>query len=162
MAWLRWLAAALALVLHASAVLAQVTFPAPELLGRPTDSSVTIHVVPGSTIQAYVEYGLAPGSYQSQTPTVTAPANQPLRVLLSGLQPNTRYYYRMQYSVDGVTWIPRTERTFHTQRAPGSAFTFTVTSDSHISIVFGNATLWQQTLANVAADTPNAWAATCG
>jgi cytoskeletal protein RodZ len=148
-------AAALVLVLRASAALGQVTFPGPELLGRPTDSSVTINVVPGSTIQAYFEYGLAPATYPFQTPIFNAVANEPLRVVLSGLQANTRYYYRMQYSVDGMSWTPRAERSFHTQRATGSAFTFTITSDSHINILLGTATLWQQTLTNVAADAPD-------
>jgi hypothetical protein len=62
----------------------------------------------------------------------------------------------MLYSQDGgSSWVARAEHSFHTQRLPGSTFTFTITSDSHINIVFGNPSLWQTTLLNVANDHPD-------
>ncbi|MGO9640860.1 MAG: malectin domain-containing carbohydrate-binding protein [Candidatus Acidiferrales bacterium] len=134
----------------------QVSFPGPELLGRPTDQSVTVNVVASVAIEAYFEYGTQSGSYPYQTTTVSSAANQPLVVVLSNLQSNTRYYYRMVYRQTGATsWITRAEHSFYTQRPPGSTFTFTVTADSHINIVFGNASLFQKTLQNIAGESPD-------
>ena len=133
-----------------------MSFPGPELLGRPTSHSVTINVVASAAIDAYFQYGTQPGQYSGQTSTASSPANEPLVVVLSGLQSDIRYYYRMMYRPAGTsTWIPRTEHSFRTQRAPGSTFSFTVVSDSHINIVFGNPSLYQRTLQNVAADNPD-------
>ena len=65
---------------------------------------------------------------------MTATGGQPSEVVISGLTANTQYYYRMQYHVPGDAmddWVNRTEHSFWTQRAKGSTFIFTVTSDSH-------------------------------
>jgi hypothetical protein len=59
----------------------------------------------------------------------------------------------MVYSTDGgSTWIERGEHTFHTQRAQGSGFTFTIISDSHMSGGGGTVALYEQTLDNVSND----------
>ena len=92
-----WLLASLMLSSNARG---QVGFPGPELLGRPTDHSVTINVVTDTAIDAYFEYGTQSGGPYTQTspasgaagPASTA-ANVPLVVVLSGLSPNTQYFY---------------------------------------------------------------------
>jgi hypothetical protein len=62
----------------------------------------------------------------------------------------------MQYSTDGgSTWTARTEKTFQTQRAAGSTFTFDITSDAHVNIVMGEATTWQNTMNDIPADNPD-------
>ena len=149
-------------LLPASNVQGQVTFPGPELLGRPTDHSVTINVVASAAIQAYFEYGTQSGVYTQTNPAsgaagpASTAANVPLVVVLSGLSPNTQYFYKMVYRQTGTSsWITRAEHSFHTQRLPGSTFTFTVASDSHINIVFGNSSLYKQTLTNVAGENPD-------
>jgi hypothetical protein len=138
---------------------AQVTvgFPGTELLGRPTATSVTLSLVANTAIRAYVVYGtVSGGPYPNQTPTTSAAANQPLLIVVNGLASNTRYYYRVMYQpVAGGAWIARDEHSFSTQRTPGSTFTFTVMSDSHINIVFGNSTLYQTALQNAAKDRPD-------
>jgi len=132
-----------------------ITFTGAEMLGRPTDTSITIKIVPASAIQYYYQYGTASGDYDWQTETVTAGAGQPSTITLSGLSPNTRYYYRMQYNYNSTGWVARAEHSFWTQRASGSSFTFTITTDSHVNIQLGNATTWQNTLNNVAGDNPD-------
>lgn len=62
----------------------------------------------------------------------------------------------MAYREPNATdWSFRDEHSFQTQRAQGSTFTFTVTSDSHVNILLGTATMWQQTMTNVANDRPD-------
>jgi hypothetical protein len=132
-----------------------VTFTATELLGRPTDSSITVNVVPSVNGQVYFKYGTATGVYTGQTSTTALVSGTPTEVVIQGLTPNTRYYYRMVSSLDGVNWVDGDEHSFETQRSPGSTFTFTITSDSHVNIQLGSATTWQQTMTNVANDHPD-------
>jgi hypothetical protein len=133
-----------------------ITFTAEELLGKPTDTSISINIVPASTIEYHYQYGTASGVYTGQTPNATATGGQPHNVVISGLTANTRYYYRMRYHLPGETdWVLRTEHSFWTQRAKGSTFTFTIISDSHMSGGGGNVSQYQQTLANVAAENPD-------
>jgi len=146
-----------------SSARAQVSFPGPELLGRPTDRSVTVNVVANAAIEAYFQYSTQAGGPYTQTSPVSgaaspasAAANVPLVIVLGNLAPDTQYFYRMIYRQTGTsTWTTRPEHTFHTQRAPGAGFTFTVGSDSHINIVFGSPSLFQQTLQNIAAENPD-------
>jgi hypothetical protein len=136
----------------------EITFSGPELLGRPTDTSVTINIVPDATIEYSYQYGTTSGLYTGQTSPATATGGQPHETTITGLQPNTHYYYRMRYHApgDGMNdWVTRDEHSFWTQRDPGATFSFTITSDSHVNILLGSATTWQQTLARVASDHPD-------
>jgi hypothetical protein len=112
---------------------AQITFTGEELLGKPTDNSITVNIVPASDIyELYYEYGTSPGVYTDQTGTSSATGGQPHEMVISGLAANTRYYYRLAYRTSsGGTLYTRDEHTFHTQRAPGSTFKFTIISDAH-------------------------------
>ena len=141
----------------------QVSFPGPELLGRPTDTSIAINVVANAAIQAYFEYGTQSGGENQTSATsgssaspLSAAANLPLVAVISGLGPDTEYYYYMVYRQSATSsWITRPEHSFHTARSAGDTFTFTVTSDSHINIEFGNPALFQQTLKNIAGESPD-------
>ncbi|HET6350655.1 MAG TPA: metallophosphoesterase, partial [Coriobacteriia bacterium] len=128
---------ALCLSAVASVSAQTATFTAGELLGKPTDTSVSINVVPASAIQYRYVYGTSPGADTFQTTVVDAEAGQPSNATIGGLSPNTRYYYHMVYDADGsVTdgdYETRDESSFWTQRAVGESFAFTVTSDIHNS-----------------------------
>jgi hypothetical protein len=105
-----------------------------ELLAKPTDTSITINIVPATTIEYHYQYVTSSGSYTAQTSNFVATGGQPHEVVISDLSPNTQYYYRMQYRAPGNAmndWVNRTEHSFWTQRSGGSTFTFKITSDSH-------------------------------
>ena len=136
-------------------VVAQVSFSATELLGRPTDTSITVNVVPSGNGVVYFEYGTASGVYSGQTSHFALVSGTPTDVVMQNLTPNTHYYYRMVSSSDGANWFAGAEHSFITQRPPGSTFTFTVTADSHVNIILGNAATWQQTMTNIANDHPD-------
>lgn len=111
-----------------------VAFTGEELLGKPTDTSITINIVPATTMEYHYQYGTSPGLYTEQTPNWTATGGQPHEVVISDLIPNTQYFYRMRYHLPGegeTDWVERPEYSFWTQRAPGSTFVFTVISDTH-------------------------------
>ncbi len=132
------------------------TFTGPELLCRPTNNSVTVHVVIDTAREIYFQYGTASGVYSGETGVYTTTANEPIKVVIDGLAANTKYYYRMGHrAVGGGTWTYRDENSFYTQRAQDSTFTFTITSDSHVNIMLGNATTWQNTLTRIGDDNPD-------
>ena len=125
------------------------------LLGRPTDDSISVNVLPDLTGDLYFEYGTTSGVYTDQTSTIACTAGDPCEVLIDSLSADTLYYYRMQFRETAQSWVPTAEYSFHTQRPPGSPFTFTITSDSHVDILLGTEAIWTQTLNNVAADHPD-------
>jgi len=66
------------------------------LLGRPTDHSVTANVIPDTSGEISLEYGITTG-YGSQTSTVTCTATEPVEVVIDGLAPDTEYYYQVRF-----------------------------------------------------------------
>src|SRR5690242_8791298 len=104
-----------------------------EILGRPTDYSITVNARDYTALEMYFEYGVTPSIYVAQTVSTVSAANQPVETVMDSLAPDTRYYYRMRYRAAGSSgdFSAGTEHTFHTQRAPGSSFVFCAQGDSH-------------------------------
>jgi hypothetical protein len=130
------------------------------LLGRPTDHSVTANVIPDQSGEISFEYGTASGVYGNQTGATSCTADEPVEVVIGGLTSNTRYYYQLRFrATSGDPWTAGGEHSFHTQRPPGSAFTFTIISDSHLGQYGGQTAnqkaLYQLSLLNVEADQPD-------
>jgi hypothetical protein len=127
-------------------------------LGRPTDSNITLNVLLNEDLDAYFEYGTASDTYTSQTSVVTISATVPVEVEIGNLLADTRYYYRMRFrSPGGGVFKEGAEYTFHTQRAPGSTFTFGIQGDSHPERI-GKAfdpDLYTRTMMTVASDEPD-------
>lgn len=137
------------------------TFVGKELLGRVTDRSVTVNCHALIPVQIYFEIGRAPEIYERETEVRSYAAGEQIEEQLGGLEPNTRYYYRMRYRRRGNgAYHAGPERTFHTQRPPSSSFTFVVQSDSHLQGLLRNGSvhsmrLYQRTLLNAAAASPD-------
>ena len=136
-------------------------FIAAEIAGRPTNTSITTNIVPAAAMRLYYEYGTQSGQYTGKTTAQTASAGNPLETLIDGLQPNTRYYYRVNYSLAGAgitpNGTPGPERTCVTQRAPGNSFSFAIQGDSHPERLGREFTpeFYALTLATAAADKPD-------
>jgi hypothetical protein len=124
-----------------------------EILGRPTDKSMTISVLFSEVVQVYVEYGTAQGAFSQSTATITSLPETPVVMELQPLLANTRYYYRTVFKTPGAAnFQVGPTRTFHTQRAPGATFTFTVEADEHLYDKKGIRSLYQICLDNQAKD----------
>jgi hypothetical protein len=107
-------------------------------------------------VEYYLEYGTQAGNYNLQTNLFTNSKNTPDEIELKNLIPNKRYYYRMKYRLVGIpNYTTSPEYSFHTQRAPGSTFTFTIEADEHLYDKKGIKSMYEITLANQAADNPD-------
>jgi phosphodiesterase/alkaline phosphatase D-like protein len=136
----------------------QASFDGTIILGRPTDRSISANVLGSTDRLVFFEYGLQSGVYSMQTGVTALPAGQPLEVLLDQLQPDSRYYYRLRFKGAGDTAFDAdAERTFHTQRLPGSTFVFDIQGDSHPERAGKefDANLYVRTLGTAAADQPD-------
>ncbi len=130
-------------------------FLAQEMLGRPTDTSITVNVAPRRHFEIYYEYGTKPGVYTGKTQSGVYPAGEPQNALIDGLRPNTQYFYRMRYRESGSSeFLARPEHTFHTARPSGSSFTFTVQFDPHMDERSDDLT-YKTSLLNMLADKPD-------
>ena len=132
-----------------------VNFAGKELLGRPTNNSVTVNVAADRDLEFYFEYGTASAAYTAQTAAATFPGGTPFNVVIDKLQPNTRYYYRMRYREPGASaFAAGNEHTFQTQRPRGSTFTFAIQFDPHMD-ENSDPEVYRLTLASELSDKPD-------
>ncbi|MFN7733212.1 MAG: metallophosphoesterase [Pirellula sp.] len=124
------------------------------LLGRPTDHSITVRVLFHRPATATLEFGTQSGQYEHRTEPRRFEAKGVQDFVLDALAADQRYYYRLilQEASGEETWSD--EATFHTQRAPGSPFVFTVQSDSHLD-ENTRGEVYLRTLANALSDGPD-------
>ncbi len=126
-----------------------------ELLGRPTDHSVTIQMIFWDSVEVKIDYGTQPGSYSFTSTSQTFLPETPAEIVLNGLQSNTTYYYRMAYrSPNTAAWNNRPEYRFKTQRSDTSSFNFIVQADPHLDQLSDTA-LYQRCLQNQLDDQPD-------
>ncbi|MFH1839652.1 MAG: metallophosphoesterase [Nanoarchaeota archaeon] len=111
-------------------------FTSLDLLGRPTENSITINLINGpDPISAYIEYGIIPGSYTNSTEVQNINQNELLEFDIENLNENTQYYYILKAKLQNETeYESSTEKTFRTKR--NGPFSFTLLTDSHIDLGF--------------------------
>ena len=126
------------------------------VLGRPTDQAITASILFDINASYYLVYGTQSNNYNDSTAIGQLSADIPIESDISGLIPNQRYYYRMRYKGNSQSTYQSTpEYCFHTQRANGESFTFTLEADEHLYDKKGVDNMYRITLANQAADNPD-------
>lgn len=143
-------------------LLTDATIVGAEFLTLPKSDGVTLNLIASVNQQVFVEYGTAPGQYTaSTTPTTFNIDNakpefkNPIRIPITGLQPDTEYYYRVRHrNVGAPFYSARGERSFHTARPRGTTFSFTVTADPHIDVNTDMQLFWRA-MANISLDQPD-------
>ncbi len=131
-------------------------FPGTIIPGRPTDHSLALNVLAATNLEAFFEFGPEPGVYTNQTSVTNLIASEPAVIDLYRLPPNARAFYRLRFKTAGdADFHADTERSFHTQRAPGTTFTFDIQSDSHIYDKKGSTSLYAIAESNILADRPD-------
>jgi len=81
------------------------TFIHTELLGRPTDKSITVQVIFKDSTEAQIQYGTTSGVYSNQTTWQTFADSVPAEFVISGLQANTKCVYKLNYRKPGKSVI---------------------------------------------------------
>jgi len=124
-----------------------------EILGRPTDKSITISSLFSQVVEVKFDYGTSPTDLSFATSWLRSIPDTPVVMELKPLEANKRYFYRTTYRLPGsANFKSGPDRTFHTQRAPGSRFTFTLEADEHLYDKKGIPSLYRICLDNQAAD----------
>ena len=105
-----------------------------EILGRPTDSSITVSILFDRETDFHLTFGRQSGIHTVRTRDTFAEANLPVEWLQESLLPDTRYFYRTWYRPRNGTqpFTAGPERSFTTKRSRGSTFSFTVEADPHL------------------------------
>jgi hypothetical protein len=135
------------------------------MLGRPTDTSVTVSTVVSAPAWVYAEYGPGPDALGESTDTLEVafdarPVN-PVEMSLTDLPPGAECSYRIMLRGEADTGFREVARgSFRTQRPRGDGFAFTVQADSHINELFrsrsqGRARIYDLVLRNALADRPD-------
>lgn len=126
------------------------------VLGMPASTSIKASVFsPDQQGVVRIAYGTVPGQYSQQTAVAALSGDRPTLLSLTGLMPNTQYYYRLYFHANtAIAASVGDEYRFHTARSVGSRFTFTLQADSHLDENSSVAQYWQ-TLSNVLADQPD-------
>ncbi|MCX7024273.1 MAG: metallophosphoesterase [Spirochaetes bacterium] len=127
------------------------------MLGRPTDTSVTINLLGNRDQDVFVEYGAAGGAYDRKTGTTRLAAGTGAEITITGLAQDREYGYRLQSRAPGETaFTPGPTGRMRTRRAAGSTFFFEIIGDSHPERPqqFDSA-LYVRNLGRAAADAPD-------
>ena len=119
------------------------------ILSRPTSNSVTVSVLCYDDAAGFIAYGTQSGKLLATTPSRSFQKGDPAEIVLSGLQPDTQYFYQLRLAQTNSA-----EFAFHTARPPGNSYTFTITADSHLDEQT-DPLIYQRTLANALADRPD-------
>lgn len=125
------------------------------ILGRPTDSSIEVRILHNADGQGRIEYRPQGQPDWAQSDPVAVSAGKPCAIELQSLAKNTAYQYRWVFQgADERNSLTSEELTFHTQRDPGSRFSFSVTADSHLD-ENSSGQVYLQTLSNALASQPD-------
>ena len=135
-----------------------VTFPAHDydlILARPESHFVTFSALAYRDMEACVAYGTQSGACTNQAPLRKLKAGVPVEFVLASLKTDAKYFYQFRWRPMGATQFTNSgESSFHTARAPGGGFTFTLTADAHLD-EHTSPGVYQISLSNIRADAPD-------
>ena len=124
------------------------------VLGRPTKNSITAKVLAYADRDGIIQYGPKAGAPVAKTTVFALKAGEPAEISITGLQPDTPYFYRLSTRAGSGAWTPEPEHSFRTQRPPGRTFTFTVQADPHLDDKV-EPKLLERSLLNCLSDSPD-------
>ena len=129
--------------------------PGSVILGRPTATAITLSLLWYAGAEALLVWGPDPGKLPTTGRRISLAAGEPSRTVIDGLAPDTRYAYALLDASTRKRLLPvDSVGSFHTARAPGHTFTFTLQADSHLDRGC-SPELYDRTLANALADGPD-------
>jgi len=125
------------------------------VLGRPEAASVTLSLLWQAGADTVLVWAKDSEKLPQEGRRITLEAGEPKLAVINGLSPDTRYTYALLDAATKKRLLPAGgPGSFHTARAKGSAFTFTVQADSHLD---GGCSpeIYRRELANALAEGPD-------
>jgi len=105
-----------------------------ELLCRPRPTSMGVNVIPHANADVYVEWGSDGTSFPSSTSPLFVAAGSARVLTLTGLSPDTEYFYRMRVRPAGAgPFEEGPVRSFLTLPVAGQQARVCVTTDMHVT-----------------------------
>jgi hypothetical protein len=123
------------------------------ILGRPTDSSVTVSVCAYREVEGIVEYGAGDVRYGSWTEVFGLGVREAIHVELRGLS-GREQWYRLGVRERGKDWRFGERQAFRLQARRGDVFRFGMQADSHLDYNT-DPELYLRCLENVRTDRPD-------
>ena len=123
------------------------------ILGRPTNSSISVSLLSSSALNAYVDFGTNGKTFAGKTSETSLLANTPAVFELKNLKSNQKYFYRIRYKESGArTFSSSKTYYFQTARSAGKPFSFSLHGDTHPERAgkMFNSELYYVTMGNVA------------
>jgi predicted phosphodiesterase len=109
-----------------------VEFDGSILLGRPTQTTMSVRLVPNHDVIIKLLYGSK--TFTSQTSSIHIKGHESAVLIMNDLAADSSVTYRLAFKTDDSTTFQVTpEYTFHTPRSSGSPFNFVIQSDSHLA-----------------------------
>ena len=128
--------------------------PGSIILGRPTDHSITMSILWQNDVQVFIHYGDG-DKLDKQFGPIVLKAGEPQEVVVDSLQAATAYSYRVVEATTEKPLLPTLGNgRFHTQRARGESFSFTVQADSHLDENC-SVSVYEQALQNALSSKPD-------
>lgn len=125
------------------------------VLGRPTQTAMTVSVMTQKPLEIFLRYGTAGDSQLRETDRKSLQPNEPAEWLIEGLAPDQEYRYELLVkNGDIADFEKRAAHTFHTARKPGNGFSFAVQADSHLDQAT-RAEVYSKTLELIQAEKPD-------
>ena len=121
------------------------------VLGSVTDSSVLLSLLSPTAGDVVIAYGTDASTLVNQTAATPLQAMVPQTIQLSGLSPNSAYFYKA--SIQGQA--ASETHSFHTQRPAGASFTFSIDADPHYQDPRFDAAVYAHSLENAKANQPD-------
>lgn len=147
--------ASIVALLACASILSAQSLQHRELLGRPTDRSITLQLIPNSSVEMRVKYGVSADALDGQTAWTKFDSAAPANIVIDGLQPDTKYFYQVVYrTTQGSPSVTRPVYSFQTQRRRGSPFTFVIQADPHLDEQ-SDTSVYLRTLRNELEDSPD-------
>jgi hypothetical protein len=125
------------------------------LLGRPTDSSITLNILSQSNTELSIIYGVSLDNPDRDKSGISVKAGTPAEIDISDLQSDTQYYYAIEYEPENNSELqPVLKGSFHTARQVNSSFTFAIEADPHLDEQ-SDPEVYRQALTNMLSDNPD-------
>ena len=121
----------------------------------PPNRTIEVRILQNEIGQGQVRYRAESDREWQQSMPVGVKLGHPVSVVLNHLQANTKYVYQWRFTSEATgKQSDSDEYCFHTARANGSTYVFSVTADSHLDENSSSA-VYKQTLINALADQPD-------